>query len=90
MGTQCATSGDTVPAEITSTEMLFYESSCTFNSVDLIGDAGMSWRVSVECSGEGYTWPVDYIFALNEVDQGQVMTFVDLTDGYTWMADFCG
>lgn len=89
VGTQCAASGDLVPTEITATEIRYYESRCQFSQIEPIGDRGVSWRVTAQCSGEGMTWPVSYIVGLYDVQQGQMLSMVNLTNGNTWLAERC-
>jgi hypothetical protein len=90
VGTQCASSGDLVPTEITNSEIRYYESSCSFVQVDPVGEYGTTWNATVECSGEGTTWQETFVIAIHDLDQGQMLSMIDMTDGYARLSERCG
>ena len=62
----------------------FYESDCTIESWDAIGEAGAAWQAVLNCAGEGETWTVNAIFALDMPFDGAPIRLVeiDLDDGF--------
>ena len=89
VGTGCASRGDLVPIEITSTEIRFYESRCPIAEVDPVGQSGGTWTVTVECSGEGETWTVPYVFALLDAGQDRQLVMIDMSDGFASLRGAC-
>ena len=89
VGTQCATVGDTVPTEITSAEIHFYESRCAIADVTPIGDAGSTWQIAAECRGEGEEWTVPYLLAVLDVEGRQSMVMINMAHGRAWLTERC-
>lgn len=90
VGTQCATAGDTVPTEITATEIRFYESRCAIAEVTPVGEAGSTWQVAAECRGEGEEWLVPFLFAILETEARQSMVIINMDYGRACLTERCG
>jgi len=90
VGTQCATAGDTVPTEITATEIRFYESRCAIAEVAPVGEAGSTWQVAGECRGEGEEWEVPFLFAILESGERQSMVIINMDYGSAILTERCG
>ncbi|MEM7443931.1 MAG: hypothetical protein AAF414_11440 [Pseudomonadota bacterium] len=90
LGTECASSGDLVPTEIDGSEIRYYESTCAITEAEPIGEAGQSWQVSIECSGEGQTWTDTEVFALYALGNDELLASIDLTSGYSRISERCG
>ncbi len=89
VGTNCATRGDLVPTEITSTEVLFYESRCTIVEVEPIGDPVSTWAVKTECHGEGDTWIWPYVLAFVDVGQNRRLVVINMDNGSATVREAC-
>ena len=89
VGTQCARVGDTVPTEITATEIRFYESRCAIAEVTPVGDAGSTWRVAAECRGEGEEWTIPFLFATLVVGERPAMVIIDMDYGGVRLTERC-
>lgn len=89
VGNQCASRGDIIPIVITSSELLFYESRCGLADVKPVGEAGMTWQVDAECSGEGEQWIDNYIFALTADSEPQTLVMIDMGYGDAWLLERC-
>ena len=70
--------GDIVPIRISPNEISYYESQCTLDRVEPLGERGQIWSLSASCSGEGETWPRDFILALEPDGQGKPARLVEL------------
>lgn len=90
VGTQCASLGDTVPTEITATEIRFYESRCAIAEVTPVGEAGSTWQVVAECRGEGEEWLVPYLFAILETSERESMVIINMDYGTARLTERCG
>ena len=89
VGTQCATRGDTVPTEVTATEIRFYESRCAIAEVTPVGEAGATWQITAECRGEGEQWSVPFLFAILETDGHQSMAIINMDYGTARLTERC-
>lgn len=89
-GSQCDARGDSVPTEITATAIHFYESSCAIADVKSVGEAGTTWRVEAECSGEGEQWTVEYLMATIADSQPQTLVMIEMDYGAAWLMERCG
>lgn len=70
--------GDIVPMKITPKDITYYESQCTLDRVEALGQQGQVWSLSATCSGEGETWPRDFLLALEPDGQGKPARLVEL------------
>ena len=73
-------------------EILYWESSCSFDSVAQVGEFGEIWRAAMSCNGEGETWTTDTIFGVYDAYDGTPVTLVqmDLNLGFVLLAVRCG
>ncbi|MEO1226527.1 MAG: hypothetical protein AAFX92_20085 [Pseudomonadota bacterium] len=81
--------GDTVPTEITATEILFYESRCAIAEVTPVGEAGSTWQVAAECRGEGEEWMVPFVFASVAIGEQPSMVIINMDYGTAWLTEQC-
>lgn len=65
---RCVPDGDRVPMNIHEKEIIYYESTCSFQSMQ---HDGTTWNVKAKCSGEGETWTDNF----NMTVIGDKMTF---------------
>ncbi len=62
----------------------FYESDCTIESWEAVGIWDAAWRAELSCTGEGETWTVNALFAIDAPFDGAPIRLVeiDLDDGF--------
>ena len=63
--------GDAMPIRITKSEFQFYESTCEITAIE---DAtGLNtWKMDLECHGEGETWSEGYVFLYSGGDTAHI------------------
>lgn len=85
-------SGDSVPVTIGGNRMDFYESTCEIGAVEAIGAQDSAWRVTRTCGGEGETWTVRSIFAIDRDAAGapRQLIEIDVDNGYVFVRQRCG
>ena len=79
-----AFSDGVMEADLKAGIVRYYESACTITAITPIGTMGMVWHTDLVCSGEGMTWNVERIFAVEEPFDGgpSRLTEIDLVDGF--------
>jgi hypothetical protein len=81
---------DLVPIMIDFPHIQGYESQCTFETMERIGE-GDAWRAELTCSGEGETWTRKAMFALDRDIEGSIRRLIeiDLDDGLVMVFEPC-
>jgi hypothetical protein len=87
----CTAKGDRVPVTIAGDTIDFYESACEIASLEPIGSQGAAWVVTRTCKGEGETWPVRSIFAIDQIEgkAARQLIEIDLDDGSVTVRQSC-
>jgi hypothetical protein len=82
---------DRVPVTIAGTRMDFYESVCEIAAIEAIGGQDAAWRVSRNCRGEGESWTVRSIFAIDRDIAGTARQLIEinLDSGYVVVRQHC-
>lgn len=72
--------------------MDFYESACEIAEIEAIGTQDLAWRVERSCRGEGETWTVRSVFAIDRNIAGnpRQLIEIDLDNGYVIVRQHCG
>jgi hypothetical protein len=80
-----------VPLSIAGNRMDFYESVCEIAAVEPIGAQDAAWRVERSCGGEGESWTVRSIFAIDRDAAGapRQLIEIDLDKGYVIVRQHC-
>jgi len=83
--------GDRVPVTIAGNRMDFYESVCEIGAIEAIGAQDSAWQVTRTCGGEGETWTVRSIFAMDRDLAGKPLQLieVELDNGYVIVRQHC-
>lgn len=83
--------GDRVPVTIARNRMDFYESACEISALEAIAAQGSAWRVTRTCGGEGETWTVRSIFAVDRDMAGEPRQLIeiDVDNGYVIVRQHC-
>lgn len=83
--------GDRVPLTISGDMFKAYESQCTIAGVEEIGGLDSAWRVTRTCSGEGDTWSIRSIFAIDRdaTNAPRQLVEIDLDEGYVIVRQYC-
>jgi len=84
-------SGERVPVTIGGNKVDFYESVCEIGAIEPIGAQESAWRVTRTCRGEGETWTVRSIFAIDRDTAGSPLQLIeiDVDNGYVIVRQHC-
>jgi hypothetical protein len=84
-------SSDRVPVTIAGNRMDFYESVCEIAAIEAIGARDAAWRVARSCRGEGESWTVNSIFAIDRDISGtpRQLIEINLDSGYVVVRQHC-
>jgi len=82
---------DSVPLTIADNRMDFYESVCEIAAIEAIGTEGTTWRLSRVCRGEGETWTIRSIFAIDRDAAGAPSQLIEINidNGHVTIRQHC-
>jgi len=82
---------DRVPLSIAGDTFEAYEGRCVIASLEAIGAQEAAWRVTRTCSGEGETWTVSSIFAIDRDATGapRQLVEINLDEGFVIVRQHC-